>query len=153
MTTIKNPEICTCYLSDIERLPLPRFRMICHCQTCQDFLKSDFNDECVYLLTDCDELDLTDVVFKSYQAGFSPVKRGICGRCNKPSFCRIKIGFLPEFLTVPSTLVSVHKVPDATGHVYYHGRVADADDEWKKVSGHYLSQLFIAYSGIKALLK
>ena len=148
-----NSQACGCYLNEIEALPLPRFRMICHCKTCQEFLGADFNDECVYLRKDCPTLDLTGVRFKRYQTGFSPVQRGICERCHKPSFCRIKLAGLPEFLMVPTSAVSPHKRPSPSGHVYYHSRKADTEDACRKVNGHYLSQLYIALTAIKALLK
>lgn len=151
---MKSRELCECSIGDLDSLPKPQFRLVCHCKTCQAFFGASHNDECSFLLKDCKGLDLSDVEFKSYQTGNSPIKRGKCNKCGKPKYCKIKAGPFPEFLVISTEQLSNRTdLPDPIGHIYYGSRVNDINDGFKKVSGHFISQLVIVWSVFKVVFK
>lgn len=143
---------CQCNDQELHEMPSPLFRLICHCKTCQEFFRQDYNDECTYFLRDCLHIKLENIDFRGYQKGHSPIKRGKCKTCGKISYCRIKVGPFPEFLMVPSARVGSLDLPRPFTHVYYGSRVKDIHDDINKIYGHYRSQLVIFWAVIKAMM-
>lgn len=145
-------DICSCIESEIEKLPDPLFRLVCHCETCRRYTGSDSFDECTFLLKDCAHLSLDKVEFNSYQSGFSPMKRGTCKTCGKLSYSTIRVWPFPAFIMVPSQVIRRHNLPKPFAHLYYKSRVHDSNDFIKKINGHLLSQLAIQLNIFKGLL-
>ena len=144
---------CSCNESELETLPDPLFRLVCHCKTCQQFFDSPYNDECTFILKDCPAIDLEDVELKGYQKGYSPIKRGKCKRCGKISYCTIKVGPFPEFLMVPTERLKSNEIPEPFAHIYYSSRQRDLDTQVRKIGGHFLSQLAIMWVVLKSLIR
>src|SRR5690606_9458777 len=66
-------KFCECNQGELESLPAPFFRLVCHCKTCQEFFGESSNDECTFLLKDCKNVDLKNIELKGYQEGYSPI--------------------------------------------------------------------------------
>ena len=146
-------EYCRCNEGQLKEMPSPLFRLVCHCKTCQDFFNQGYNDECTFLLNECHHLDLSEIEFKGYQKGFSPIKRGKCKSCGKPSYCKVKFGPFAEFITVPSEGLKSIEIPPPFAHIYYGSRCEQMDDNIKKINGHYRSQAAILWAVLEALTK
>lgn len=144
---------CQCNIDQLQNLQAPLFRFVCHCKTCQDFFGAPFNDECTFLLNDCTGVDLKNIEFRSYQKGFSPIKRGKCKSCGKAAFCMARVWPYPAFLMVPSEALSGHSLPRPLAHIYYHSRVASVKDSTKKINGHFRGQIAIQAAIAIAILK
>lgn len=133
---------CNCNRGQFDQLPQPLFRLICHCKTCQKYLDRPYNDECTFLLKDCSQIDIDNTHFTSYQTKFSPILRGKCKVCSKVSYCITKIGPFRHFVMIPTQLINMDP-PHPVVHIYYDRRVADSNDNIRKVCGHFHSQLKI----------
>ncbi len=145
--------LCSCNLNEFHNLPKPLFRLVCHCKTCQLFFGSSYNDECTFLLKDCKGLSLDRAEFKSYQNGFSPIKRGKCIQCGKPKYCRVKVGPFAEFVSIPSDYIRHIELPQPFAHIYYDSRAAEVKDRFIKIGGHLMSQIAIQYAIFVSILK
>lgn len=145
--------LCGCGFSEFDNLPSPLFRLVCHCKTCQLFFGSSQNDECTFLLKDCSGLDFEGAEFKSYQKGFSPIKRGKCIQCGKPRYCRIKVGPFAEFVSIPSDYLRHMDLPQPFAHIYYSSSTGEVNDVVKKIGGHFRSQLAIQLAVFISLLR
>ena len=145
-------EVCSCIDSEVENLGEPLFRLVCHCSTCRSYTESDFFDECTFLLNDREILSLDKIDFKSYQKGFSPMKRGKCKDCGKVSYSTIRVWPFPRFIMVPSASVKKASKTKPFAHLYYKSRVVDMRDSTPKINGHFLSQIFIQLNIIKGML-
>lgn len=145
-------DVCTCIRNEIDHLPKPLFRLVCHCETCRKYTGSDYYDECTFLLKDCTSISLDKVNLKSYQSGFSPMKRGHCKECGKISYSTIRVWPFPAFLMVPSKSLEREDIPKPFAHLYYKSRIKDMSDVIRKINGHLLSQLAIQFNILKGLL-
>jgi len=147
-----NMDVCKCLDKQIEQLPKPLFRFVCHCETCRKYTKAECFDESSFLLKDCGDLDLSNIEFKSYQTGFSPMERGKCKTCGMVSFSKIRVWPFPAFVMLPSHKISIENLPKPFAHLYYKSRVTEANDHIKKVNGHMMSQLTIQFNIMKGLI-
>ena len=145
--------LCICNPNEFDNFPKPLFRLVCHCKTCQSFFGSTCNDECTFLLKDCTGLKFDGAEFESYQNGFSPIKRGKCIQCGKPKYCRIKVGPFAEFVSVPSDYLRHIDLPQPFAHIYYNSRAAEVNDKFRKIGGHFMSQIAIQWAILVSLLK
>jgi len=145
-------DVCSCIDNEVKLLSKPLFRLVCHCNTCRSYTGSSYYDECTYLLKDCEGLSLDNVDFKSYQKGFSPMKRGKCKACGKISYSTIRVWPFPGFVMLPSQLVGQNNIPKPFAHIYYKNRVIDVGDVIRKINGHFLSQIAIQVNIIKGLI-
>lgn len=145
----ENP--CNCRPGEFLELDQPLFRMVCHCQTCQTFFGSPYNDECTFWFGSVKNISLAEMEFKAYQSILSPIRRGTCIRCGQVTCCLAKIGPLVLFLMVPSAQLKQENCPKPVSHIYYHRRLANADDQVRKISGHFFSQLEIIRSVTSSL--
>lgn len=143
---------CTCFTEGLKKLSQPAFRLVCHCKTCREYLKQDLNDECNYFAKSNSHLDLTNIEFKSYQKGFSPIKRGTCLTCNKPAFSKVKVGLMPEFLVIPTAMLPEEPNIKPFAHLYYSSAVHQVNDGIKKIKGHILSQIAIQVAILKSII-
>lgn len=145
-------DICSCTKDEIENLNEPLFRLICHCSTCRSYTGADFFDECTFLLKDSESLSLDKVDFKTYQSGFSPMKRGRCNECGKVSYSTIRVWPFPKFVMLPTAAIRNKNIKKPFAHLYYKSRVIDIDDSVRKINSHFVSQLFIQFNIIRSLL-
>ncbi len=146
-------QFCQCHSDIFQNLPVPLFRLVCHCKTCQAFFGADYNDECTFALQDCQGINLAQIEFKSYQTPLSPIKRGKCKQCGKVACCIANLGPLAQFVMVPTALLSRTPLPDPIAHIYYDRRVKDLADSIPKRNGHLLSQVTIQIAVLKTLFK
>lgn len=144
---------CECHPNELDDLPEPLFRLVCHCQTCQKFFNDAYNDECVFKLSDCKDIDLSNVELMGYQRGYSPIKRGKCKKCGKISVCTIKVGPFPKFVMIPSARLRHRALPQPYAHIYYDTRQRDIDAPIKKIGGHLPSQWSILKQVIRSLIR
>lgn len=144
-------EVCSCIDSQIEQLPKPLFRLVCHCETCRTYTGAPHYDECTFLLSDCEHISFDNVEFKSYQKGFSPMKRGKCIDCGKLSYSTIRVWPFPAFVMLPSKMLQGSDKPKPFAHLYYQSKTIDVEDRVKKINGHILSQLAIQVNIMKSL--
>ena len=142
---------CECNSSELDHLPPPLFRLVCHCKTCRSFYGTPFNDECNFLLKDCSSIRLDNIELKGHQQGNSPIKRGKCKSCGKISHSTVKFGPFAEFLIIPTERIKNMPLPEPFAHIYYNSRVRDVESNVKKVGGHLLSQLYILARVLKSL--
>ncbi|MBL4867712.1 MAG: GFA family protein [Pseudomonadales bacterium] len=135
----------------------PLYRLICHCKTCQQHYDRPYNDECGYLLSDVKSIR-ESVELKSYQTKLSPLLRGRCKSCNKASYSLAKV-FGGTMVMVPSEMVARDKLPVCSAHVYYDRRVSNSrrvnnsNEPVRKYSGHILSQLYIQWVIVRAIMR
>jgi hypothetical protein len=142
---------CTCRPGEFLNLPQPLFRMVCHCQTCQAFFGKPYNDECTFWFGDAAGIALENMEFKAYQSQLSPIRRGTCLLCGKVTCCLAKVGPIVLFLMVSSDQLRQENCPKPVSHIYYHRRLANAEDQAQKVSGHFFSQLEIVRAVVASL--
>ncbi|WP_461424007.1 GFA family protein [Ketobacter sp.] len=145
--------LCGCSPGEFDTLSKPLFRLVCHCRTCQLFFGSDYNDECTFLLKDCTSLNAESLEFKSYQRGFSPIKRGQCIQCGKPKYCKVKMGSIIGFVSIPTNYLRHLDLPPPIAHIYYDNRTTEVHDAVKKIAGHRRSQAAIQWAVLSSLFR
>ena len=80
------------------------------------------------------------------------MKRGTCTSCGKPAVERISLPLLPKMTVIPSgNIVEQAALPTPAMHIFYHRRLADANDDLPKYSGFFKHQSSFAVALLKAL--
>lgn len=130
----------------------PLMRMLCHCRICQKFNDSAFADIAIFRSGDIDLPDANPVEFQQHKSVMA-VQRGKCTRCGKPAVERFDQPLLPTLVMMPSQNLPVELLPQPVLHMFYHRRLADADDNLPKYSGALRSQLGMMRHLIPALLQ
>lgn len=129
----------------------PLLRAYCHCQICQEFNCSARAD---IVLCRRSLLDLpadSPVDYRTYQwPGL--VQRGRCRSCGKPAIEFLRMPLFPELAIIPSAnCQQPPALPEASFHMFYHRRAADADDDLPRYSGYLGSQLGFLSHLLRAL--
>jgi len=116
-------------------------RFICHCTICQKFNDASYGDAAVYSAASVKYPDSGLIEFKTYKAPPN-VQRGSCISCGSPIVELINSPLFPKLTMVPSEM---HKLgsdlPTPVAHLFYEHRVADVNDEIRKHTGYFFSQL------------
>lgn len=81
------------------------------------------------------------VAYQAYKKTPPAVQRGKCVVCGEPAIERLKLPLMPEIVVIPSESVKeAALLPDPSLHIFYHRRVADAQDSLPKYEGFLSSQ-------------
>lgn len=144
---------CQCSKTKILITGNPITRMICHCQTCQEFNQADFGDVTLFLSKDVELSNEATVNFKAYQKP-PAVLRGKCIHCDTPAIERLKLPLGASVTMIPSELIPPGKLlPEISGHIFYHRKINDMSDSFPKISGFLKSQLFVGAKVIAGIGK
>lgn len=144
MVTSLNQECeCQCGKTKVIIKGKPIIRMVCHCQTCQEFNKANFGDVTLFLAKNIELSDDKSVSFKAYQSP-PTVQRGKCVHCETPTIEQIKLPLGASITIIPSRLIPKGpSLPKVSGHIFYHRKVNDVNDSIPKISGFVKSQLYV----------
>lgn len=116
-------------------------RGFCHCTICQTFNKAPFADISLFRGSDVSFPASDTVEYKAYKKVPPAVQRGKCVVCGEPAIERLKLPLLTEIVVIPSVNVKqTGFLPDPCLHIFYHRRVADAQDRLPKYEGFLSSQ-------------
>lgn len=128
------------------------FRCFCHCTICQQFNQAPFADVSVYR---SDALDLKDCQHVDFKAYASPeiLQRGRCSECQNPVIEFLTVPLLPKLVVLPNNTLIEPTTENACGHIFYHRRVDDIDDQLPKHSGYLTSQTVFSAYMLKGLLR
>ena len=128
----------------------PKARFICHCTICQAFTGRAFSDVTVLRAKNVALTNADQIAFKTYRPPPN-VNRGLCRRCGKPALEMAGSGPL-KILFVPTPNIERQDLlPPVQMHVFYHRRLADADDALPKYSGYFRSELALGRLILKGL--
>jgi hypothetical protein len=131
---------CACGAVALQLGAAPLFAMLCHCTICQRFNDSDYADFLVYRRRDV--TGITDAPIEYSRLRPPPnVDRGKCARCGTPVLERFRVPGLGDWAMIPR---AVHgdaaRSHPPGGHLFYHRRVRDIDDELPKYTGYWRSE-------------
>ena len=143
---------CRCKQSKISVKAKPFARFKCHCTICQklynkpyaEFVVVNAKDVC---LDKCDQIK-----FGKYRRP-PALSRGLCQGCDSPliAFLRlapfIKLAFIPI-----ERFNNADELPGPLGHIFYHSRTQDIEDDLPKVSGYWKSELTVTRAVLKGLI-
>ena len=154
MVTSLNQECeCQCGKTKFTIKGKPIIRMVCHCQTCQEFNQADFGDVTLFLSKDLELHNEASVNFKTYQKP-PAVLRGKCIHCETPTIERLNLPLGASVTIIPSKLIPLgERLPKISGHIFYHRRVNDVNDTPPKISGFVKSQLFVGAKVVTGISK
>lgn len=124
---------CSCGKARVAVSSRPFARLICHCTICQAVYRAPFAD--VTILRGSAVRHIENVQFKKHRAP-PALNRGTCISCGSPVVATAP--FL-AFIQAPNYPRS-RPLPAPAMHIFYHSRVADADDSLPKHSGYWRSQ-------------
>ncbi|KZY32240.1 MULTISPECIES: GFA family protein [unclassified Oleiphilus] len=144
---------CSCTTSKITVRAQPFSRFKCHCTICQEIYNKPYAEFVVVNAKNV-ELNKSDqLLFAKYRRP-PALTRGICQNCQSPlvGFLRLapflKLAFIPiDRFEDPGAL------PAAQGHIFYHSRSEEIDDNLPKFSGYWKSELAVSQSVLKGLIQ
>lgn len=144
---------CECGNTEFELKGKPLVRMLCHCTICQEFNQAPFGDVSIFLAKDVELKDKNSVELKQYKKP-PAVERGKCTQCQKPVIEFFDLPLMPALTIVPSNHIPCgdYSLEPAT-HIFYHSRVADADDNLPKHEGFMKSQMALTAKLCGGMLK
>ena len=145
---------CSCPCGEttftVDEVPFARF--YCHCEICQKLYDKPFADVTV-VKTKHVHLADDQVNFKKYKMP-PALDRGTCKACGKPA-----AGFLRGIPGLGLAFISADNFNDKTnlpahqGHIFYHRKQAEFEDELPKLSGYLSSELAVCKWLLPKLLK
>lgn len=145
---------CECGTVTIEATSLPPMRFFCHCRFCQEVYQAPFADITALWSWKVDVAEGADQLeHRRYQWFPSSVLRILCRQCRKPVLGRLHV---PPFGVsfVPAAMwPDADDLPPASGHVFYHRRVVDIDDDLSKASSLSTSQMKVTAWMLPRLLR
>jgi hypothetical protein len=143
---------CSCEAIQVTTHSTALLRIACHCTTCQQFNDADFADICIFLTKDIEINQPSLVDYKTYTTP-PAVHRGKCIQCNSPALEYLEFKRLPNLTMLPSANSShPQSLPELSGHIFYHRRVADIHDTKPKISGLMKSQLILSWKLLMKLI-
>jgi hypothetical protein len=129
----------------------PLFRAYCHCLICQEYNQADRADIIVMRSTDVMVHAADRIAFRSHAAP-PLLQRGRCRRCGGVAIEKMRIPLMPRLTILPAqTLDDSGGFPGSSFHMFYHRRVADADDALPRHSTYLSSQLAFSSGLLRAL--
>ncbi len=134
---------CSCGQSIFAVNGTPAFRLFCHCQICQAIYKQPYADVTAFWAGAISLPEGHPIQFRTYRPP-PALRRGICPSCSAPV-----VGFLRLAPFVQLAFVPSRNVPDQAAlpmpgaHIFYHRRIADANDLLPKISGYWRSELAV----------
>ena len=144
---------CACGKTQFRLHGSPLIRAYCHCTICQQFSGAAFADISVFRPRDVEMPPAGQVEFRTYRPP-PAVQRGNCVDCGKPALEMMNIVALPKMILVPTNNIAERgSLPEASLHVFYNSRVADADDDLPKYSGYWRSQFVFCRKLIAAMVR
>jgi len=141
---------CECGTCAYEVHKQPKARFICHCTICQAFTGRAFSDVTVLRATDVALTNADQIAFKKYRPPPN-INRGLCRRCGKPALETAGSGLIKILFIPTPNFARQDLLPPVRMHIFYHRRLADADDALPKHSGYFRSQLAIGQLLFKGL--
>ena len=143
---------CACGASNFTVTGPPVMRLFCHCTICQEFNNAPFADISVYTAGKVNLPDDNPVAFNTYKKP-PAVQRGKCSKCGEPAIEFFHMPLVPDMVLIPSeNIAKTVDLPEPKFHMFYHRRVADANDSLPKYSGPMSSHLGSAKIFIASLM-
>lgn len=150
--TFKQSAECNCQASKITLNSKPFARFKCHCTICQKLYNKPYADFVVVNAKHI-QIDKGDSLAFAKHRLPPALNRGICSKCHSPlvGFLRLapmlKLAFIPaDRFEDPSNL------PAAQGHIFYHSRHQDINDDLPKLNGYWKSELAVTKAVFKGLV-
>lgn len=134
---------CPCGRSTFAVNGTPALRLFCHCRICQAIYKQPYADVTAFwagaVSLPHDQL----IQFRRYRPP-PALRRGICPSCSAPVVGFLRLAPFVQLAFVPSRNFPVPAaLPMPGAHIFYHRRIADADDPLPKISGYWRSELAV----------
>lgn len=132
---------CTCGAVTFEATAPPLFGIVCHCTLCQRFTGRDFADLLVYRTRDL--RGLADAPIEYVKLRPPPnVPRGKCSACGTPMIDVLTLPLVGSWSMIPREAhAATEDLPGPVGHMFYHRRVRDCDDDLPKYEAYWPSEL------------
>lgn len=143
---------CPCSVSSISVKAKPFARFKCHCSICQKLYKQPYADFVVlnakHLIIEKPET----IEFAKYRLP-PALNRGLCSHCHSPLVGFLRLAPFLSLAFVPSErFQDANQLPALQGHIFYHRRLSDAEDELPKFEGYWHSELAVTKACLKGLM-
>ncbi len=138
---------CQCRCGEVKIIVKkpPIARLYCHCLVCREVYGKAFSDMTLAWSSSIDIDDVSKIEFKSQRFFPITVKCGTCKTCKHPvagysmALSFFNIALIPSYMYQQQT-----DVPKSSGHIFYHSRVCDVEDDLPKYYKFLGSELAVA---------
>ncbi len=117
-------------------------RMFCHCTICQSVYGAPFADVTVQWPSRV-RVSAASVPVEYARRRHFPVsvKRGFCPKCQDPIVGYLSPSPLPVAFVPSQRFTDIAALPPPVGHIFYHSRVDDIDDDLPRIEGFVRSEV------------
>jgi hypothetical protein len=132
----------------------PALRFFCHCTICQRVYQAPFADVTAQWSARVTVAEGGEHLSFARHAWWpASVRRGRCARCERPVLGHLQ--FPPSGVAfVPTRVWSApQRMPEPVGHIFYHSRTEEVDDDRPKVSGLMASEWAVTSWMLPRLLR
>lgn len=132
---------CSCGGVGLRAKTAPPMRFLCHCTICQGVYRQPYADvTALWTWNVSVERGADEIVYQRHSWLPASVRRGTCAHCRQPVLGHLQMP--PSGVAfVPTAIWGQRDLPAPVGHIFYHSRQHDIDDDLPKVSGLWASEL------------
>jgi hypothetical protein len=150
--TFKQSAKCACHKSKITVHSKPFARFMCHCTICQNLYKKPYADFVVVNAKHVQQEKGDHLEYAKYRLP-PALNRGICSECHAPLLGKLRIAPFVQLAFIPSDrFEDPNQLPEPQGHIFYHSRAKDIEDDLPKISGYWKSELAVTSAVIKGMI-
>lgn len=141
--SVNQPCACRCGQSTFLVNGTPALRLFCHCRICQSVYRQPYADVAVFWAGAITLPKDHSIQFRRYRSP-PALRRGTCPTCGAPAVGFLRLAPFLQLAFVPSAnFPDPAALPAPGAHIFYHRRVADAQDSVPKFSGYWPSEFAV----------